>query len=116
MTAVVVGSLRLVGPFFIRDGPNMPKLARRGGRTSAWSSCSHERERVEALPLAPARGYSEAEVEGRKLSSKWFDQMPRGLPRGCLLHGVGKTLKESIISCAILMSLIGFAWDKNTSE
>ena len=68
---------------FIRDGSDTAKFA------WAWSSCSHERARVEALPLAHARGYSKDEEEGGELSSKWFDRMPRGLPPGCLLFALG---------------------------
>ena len=64
------------GSPIVRGRSDTPKLA------LVWSSCSHERERVEALPLAHARGYSEDEEEGGELLSKWFDQMPPALAPG----------------------------------
>ena len=46
---------------------------------------SHDRARVEAFPLAHARGYSKDEKVEEELASRWFDQMPRGSPRSSLL-------------------------------
>jgi len=45
---------------------------RRPGLDSACSRCSHERERVEALPLAHARGYIGGEADGTRFASVWF--------------------------------------------
>jgi len=93
------------GGAFMRDGSDTPKLA------SAWSSCSHERERVEALPLAHARGYSEDEEEGGNLSSKWFDRMPRGclLPFPRWSAGVGEASPAGwrTIACGDTSALLG---------
>ena len=56
----------------LRDGIDTSKLP------SGWSSCGRERERVDALPLAHARGYCGDEESGGKVTSRWFDQRPRG--------------------------------------
>jgi hypothetical protein len=58
----------------IRDGIDTAKLA------SGWSGGGRERERVDALPLAHARGYDGDEVSEAKLASRWFDQRQRGSP------------------------------------
>ncbi len=62
--------------FSFAVGPIPRSLLRLG-----W--CSRERERVDEEPLAHARSYQNRKAWCRH--DGWLGQMPRGLPRGCLL-------------------------------